>query len=258
MVYTAPAKVNIFLKIVDRKSDGYHIIASRFVLHEALSDKLWFDKAGIGGFDVVGDFECNIEDNTIYKAYMALKSTYPSRKLMDFTKLHKVVVYKSIPSGAGLGGGSSDAAAFLKMINDQAELGLTTAELIEVGLKVGADVPFFISGHKSANVSGIGEIILPFDEPLPILEVKTPPVGCNTAVVYRKFRQAFSKQMPTNAKLAKTLINMPSRQVLASYDREQLNDLMLPALKSYPELLEYREDGWFFSGSGSSFFRILR
>lgn len=257
-VYTAPAKVNIFLKITGRREDGYHLIASRFVRHEGLSDKLWFDKAGAKGFEVVGDFDCPPEANTVYKAYEALKAAHPSRKLIEFARLHRVVVYKQIPAGAGLGGGSSDAATFLNMINEQAGLGLSKKELMAVGVKVGADVPFFISGHKSANVSGIGEIILPFDEPLPVLEVKTPPVHCNTAAVYRKFRQCFSDRMAQNAEAAKRLLSLNSREIAENYSPEQLNDLYEPAQKSYPELIEHREKGWFFSGSGSSFFRILQ
>lgn len=258
MVYIAPAKVNIFLKIVGRREDGYHLISSRFVLHEALNDVMWFEKAGVDGFSVVGDFECELQHNTIYKAYEALKSLHPSRNLKSFAELHKVMVYKSIPSGAGLGGGSSNAATFLKMINKEADLKLTTEQLMEVGLKVGADVPFFVSGYKSANVSGIGEIIEPFDEPLPILEVKTPPISCHTATVYRKFRQNFADTMPHNQKMAGELLTMRSSEIVANYKPAQLNDLFAPALKSYPELLEFKEDGWYFSGSGSSFFRVLK
>lgn len=257
-VYTATAKVNIFLKIVGRRADGYHLIASRFVRHESLSDKLWFDKAGAGGFEVVGDFDCPTQNNTVYKAYEALRAMHPSRKLLDFARLHRVVIYKEIPAGAGLGGGSSDAATFLTMINEEAQLGLDKKALMAVGLKVGADVPFFISGHKSANVGGIGEVILPFDEPLPILEVKTPPVHCDTAGVYRKFRQNYADKMSQNAQTAKKFLTLSSRELLAGFTPEALNDLFDPALKSYPELLEHRENGWFFSGSGSSFFRMVR
>lgn len=255
MLEKAYAKVNIFLKITGYK-EGYHLISSRFMLVESLHDLMWFEPSA-GEFDIVGDFDCELEQNTIYKAYKALIHHYPKKEIIAFAKAHKVVVYKNIPAYAGLGGGSSNAATFLKMMNKAVDLGLSNEELMKVGMDVGADVPFFLSDCKSANVSGFGEIIEPFDEePLP-LKLKTPEaIQCSTVGVYKTFRKYFADTMEANAKAAKELETMKSRDILAKYQPEFLNDLFPAALKLCPDLYEYKGESWFFSGSGSTFFKV--
>ncbi|MDR2904379.1 MAG: 4-(cytidine 5'-diphospho)-2-C-methyl-D-erythritol kinase [Helicobacteraceae bacterium] len=255
-VYSACAKVNIFLKIIGKREDGYHLIVSRFARLESLCDKLWFEAAGSRGFEVKGDFDCANEQNTISRSLAALARLFPSRKLFAFAERHRVSVFKQIPSGAGLGGASSDAAAFLHAINEEADLRLTNAELMEAGGSVGADIPFFLSGFKSANVRGIGDIVEEFADDLPEIAVKTPPIHCETTKVYQSFRRNFSQDSAFSESLALRLAAMKSREILeGSFAAAELNDLLPAALKIYPELLEYKEDGWFFSGSGGSFFR---
>ncbi|MDQ1340116.1 MAG: 4-diphosphocytidyl-2-C-methyl-D-erythritol kinase, partial [Campylobacterota bacterium] len=156
MLEKSYAKINVYLKIVGFK-DGYHLINSRFVIVKELYDLMWFEKSAGLEFEIVGDFDCPKEQNTIYKAYKALIKHQPKKEIADFVKNNKAVVYKNIPSFAGLGGGSSNAATFLLMINKALNLNLSKEELNEIGLEVGADVPFFLSGFKSATVSGIGE-----------------------------------------------------------------------------------------------------
>lgn len=257
-VWTAAAKINIFLKLIGRRADGYHLISSRFVRYDELCDKMWFEKAGRAGFEVIGDFGCASADNTISRALTELGRLCPSKKLFDFASSHRVVVYKQIPSGAGLGGASSNAATFLLMINEMAELGLSKEELLQVGVRVGADVPFFVSGERSANVGGIGEVITPFDEPKLSIALKTVPIMCETAKVYQSFRQHHSDHMEFSAAEAVGLLAMQSREILRANYPEKLNDLYLSAFKSYPELTEYREDGWFLSGSGGTFFKAAQ
>jgi 4-diphosphocytidyl-2-C-methyl-D-erythritol kinase len=254
-IYDAPAKLNIFLKLVGRRADGYHLIASRFVRYGALCDKLWFEKAGVRGFEITGDFNCATESNTIYRAFTMLSRFRPSKALFDFTAAHRVVVYKQIPSGAGLGGASSDAATFLTMINQAAKLKLSSEELAQIALQVGADVPFFLSGYATANVGGIGEKIEPFSEPPLTFKLKIPPIVCETPKVYQAFRMNFSDQMAKSAKEAENLSSAKSADILRRFNPEALNDLLPAALKSYPELVEYKEEGWFLSGSGGAFFR---
>ena len=112
-----------------------------------------------------------------------------SDKLSSFFETHAVCVDKNIPSFAGLGGGSSDAATFLRMCNEELELGLSTNELAEIGSRVGADVPFFVYGYDSANVRGIGEVVERFDEPLLDFEITTPELQISTPAVYRYYRE---------------------------------------------------------------------
>lgn len=252
MRYPAFAKVNVFLKIVGKR-DNYHEILSRFVKVKNLSDYLEFkDKKTNQEFELVGDFGCKTESNTIYKAYKATCKAGFEDKLKDFFKNHSLHVEKNIPSFAGLGGGSSDAAVFLHMINSELNLGLGEEELAKIGLEVGADVPFFVYDYNSANISGIGEIVEEFEEDLLDIEVFTPNIKCDTKEVYKAFRQNYIIE-PV---LAKKMSKMKSTELLKTYSDITLNDLFRVALKVYPKLNDYRKDSWFFSGSGSSFFRV--
>lgn len=249
--YPAYAKVNIFLKITGIRGD-YHIISSRFMRVKSLFDMLWFEPKPTPEFEIRGSFDCDVSSNTIYKAYKYLLAATRSDKLASFMETHAVCVDKKIPSFAGLGGGSSDAATFLRMCNERLELGLTIEELAEIGANVGADVPFFVYGYESANVSGIGEIVERFDEPLIDFEIVTPQIQISTPAVYRYYREHL--YAPITSEEAARLESTPSRDILASMSPKEANDLYPSALGCYSELSE--KEGWFFSGSGSSFFRI--
>lgn len=252
--YKAYAKVNIFLKITGTRGN-YHEIISRFMIVDTLYDTLYFQPKSFQDFQIIGDFSCDVYQNTIYKAYKALLAKTQSKKLEDFMQQYSVVVEKNIPAFAGLGGGSSDAATYLKMCNEVVGLDLTTQELALVGLEVGADVPFFIYGYKSANVAGIGEIVEAFDENPLTLETYTPKVEISTPQVYTSYRKNFFA--PISEQELIFLKQSTSKDLLKKYTINELNDLFAPALLEYPELQQYKKDGYFFSGSGSSFFRSL-
>ena len=249
--YKAFAKVNIFLKITGKTQKGYHTLASRFMVVEDLYDTLYFTTKQQKSFEIVGDFECSIEQNTIYKAYKALLDFTKEQKIVTFMQENAIVVEKNIPAFAGLGGGSSDAATFLHMLNDTLSLGLTKEELAQVGLRVGADVPFFVYGYKSANVEGIGEIVSAFDEKPLSLETFTPKIEISTPAVYR----CYSKEFFAPINNPEQWLEKNSQTVLEEESLKTANDLYLPALRLYPHLAEFAKEGWFFSGSGSSFFR---
>jgi 4-diphosphocytidyl-2-C-methyl-D-erythritol kinase len=251
--YKAPAKVNIFLKITGTRGD-YHEILSRFMRVDDLCDTLSFVPKVSDDFIIEGDFACETEQNTIYKAYAALLETTGSEALRRLMKRYAVRVEKKIPAFAGLGGGSSDAATYLKMCNEVLHLGLSLDELAMVGARVGADVPFFVHGYASANVSGIGEIVERFDENPLDLQIKTPAVEISTPAVYKRFREEFYKELGDGEAFA--LAAMDSKSVLETYSISEANDLFEPALSLYPKLKESYQHGWFFSGSGSSFFRL--
>ena len=125
---------------------------------------------------------------------------------------------------------------------------------MHLGSEVGADVAFFTSGYESANVSGIGEIVEKFDENALDIEVFTPSLACNTALVYKTYREYFLQSM--NQALALKMVALNSSEVLSRFSKEELNDLFPACLKAYPSLGDYAKKGWFFSGSGSSFFRL--
>jgi len=252
MITRAYAKVNIFLKIVGKR-DNYHEILSRFVKVQNLYDELEFVKKNTKEeFELLGEFGCELKQNTIYKAYEAMSKAGYEKELKEFFTYNALKVKKNIPSFAGLGGGSSDAATFLHMVNDEIGLNLSDNELAKLGLEVGADVPFFIYGYDSANVSGIGEVVEEFkEEPLHV-ETITPNVKCDTGAVYRAFRENYS----VDGELANKMAKMSSMELLNTYDDITLNDLFKASLSVYKDLENYRKKDWFFSGSGSSFFRM--
>jgi len=253
-LYKAYAKVNIFLKITAERGN-YHEIVSRFMRVASLYDELCFEPKDEQEFKIIGNFSCKTEQNTIYKAYMALKKYTASESLEKLMRTHAIKVQKNIPAFAGLGGGSSDAATYLKMCNEVLHLGLSQNELAQIGLSVGADVPFFVYGYNSANVSGIGEIVEEFNEKPLEFKVQTPKIEISTPKVYQIYRENFYN--PIDGFRADELKHTSSLEVLNKMNADEANDLFKPALQEYKELKNHYKHGWFFSGSGSSFFRVI-
>ena len=244
------AKVNIFLKISDKR-DEYHELVSRFVRVHSLFDTISFVKSSRKAFCIIGNFSCNMETNAVYKAYKLLEK-YDG--VEDFFKNYSVEVNKNIPEFAGLGGGSSNAATFLLMTNKYCNLNLSKDELSKIAIKIGADVPFFVYEYDSANVTGIGEIVEKFDEEMLNIDTITPNIKCNTGEIFKVFRENFYKQISKNE--ADKLFKMKSIEILNNLNINEANDLYEPAISVYPKLEEYAQNSWFFSGSGSSFFKV--
>ncbi|MBF0107580.1 MAG: 4-(cytidine 5'-diphospho)-2-C-methyl-D-erythritol kinase [Magnetococcales bacterium] len=177
--FRAPAKVNLSLEILGRREDGYHILDSIMAFFP------WYDHLEVtcGGSAVT--LECHptvtvaAEENLVHRAAVGLK-----KKAGITTGVH-LALFKEIPHGAGLGGGSSDAALTLLALNRMWQLNWSVDELSLLGVELGADVPFFLGGH-AARVGGIGERITP----LPgmrewELVVVHPGIMLATAAVYR-------------------------------------------------------------------------
>ncbi len=256
MIRKSFAKVNIFLKITGTKEIDnrlFHTINSRFFLIEELFDTIEFVPAKVDSFTIEG-VNIPIKENIIYKAYIALNRYIGDLDILDFFYNHKIVIKKNIPMGAGLGGGSSNAATFINMVNEACNLKRDKDELAKIGATVGADVPFFIYGYKRANVSGIGDIISPFIDKELKVKIFTPNISCNTALVYKTFKENFSNKIDPNG--GKDLMQKSSIDILTQYYNNPsfLNDLYQPALMVCPKLKEYQKEGFFLSGSGSSFF----
>ena len=247
MIEKSYAKVNIFLKIVGCRGN-YHLLASRFVRVKKLFDIVEFKKGNFDTFTLDGEFGCPTKKNTIYKAYCELCKT--STKVEEFFKNYKVVVEKNIPYFAGLGGGSSNAATFILMVNNYCNLNLSKDTMAQIGLKIGADVPFFIYEYDSANVSGVGEIVEKFEDDELNLEIVTPNIFCDTGKIFTLFREKYYKEAKVDE--VKKLFSLKSSQILANYSKEYLNDLYLPAVELNKDLILPKDA--FFSGSGSSYF----
>ncbi len=249
----AHAKVNIFLKITGHK-EGYHTLLSRFVRVDDLYDTIEFIPCECDSFTIEGCESVPLESNTIYKAYKILNEYTGDLDILNFFYKHKVVVTKRIPSQAGLGGGSSDAAAFMRLVKEACNLLLSTEELAQIGSKIGADIPFFIYNYPSANVSGFGEVVHPFDEPPLSLELFTPELGCDTSEVYKTYHKYLMRTMDPTSFFGRKKIDSKTLLGLIP-DPIALNDLYPAALATYPEIEKLDTKGWFFSGSGSTFFK---
>ena len=145
----SPAKLNLFLHITGRREDGYHELQSIFQLID-LYDWLEFEVNDTTDIHIQGLNSVDLEQNLIYKATQILK---PYAK--QVTGLN-IAIEKHIPMGAGLGGGSSNAATTLIVVNQLWQCGLEIDQLAELGLQLGADVPIFVHG-RNAWAEGIGE-----------------------------------------------------------------------------------------------------
>ena len=246
------AKVNIFLKIAGKR-DNYHELVSRFVRVKDLYDTVSFEPNNeTNEFNLIGDFGCETQQNTIYKAFLALRNNCP--KIDAYFRVYNIKVEKNIPECAGLGGGSSNAAAFLILANKVFDLYYSKERLARIGLKVGADVPFFIYEYDSANVTGIGEKVERFDEKPLEIETFTPNIKCNTGQIFNTFRDKFYKEVSLND--AQNLLSKKSIDVLNELEIQEANDLYQSAIEINSNLKQYAKKDWFFSGSGSSFFKI--
>ena len=145
----SPAKLNLFLHITGRREDGYHELQSIFQLID-LTDWLQFTQTVDLDISIAGLDSVDLEHNLIYKAINLLKPY--AQKISGLL----IAIEKNIPMGAGLGGGSSNAASTLIVVNQLWQCGLTTEQLAALGLQLGADVPVFVHG-RNAWAEGIGE-----------------------------------------------------------------------------------------------------
>jgi 4-diphosphocytidyl-2-C-methyl-D-erythritol kinase len=175
--YPAPAKLNLFLHVVGRRSDGYHLLQTAFRLIE-LSDWLRFtprtDAAvrlprGLAGIDE--------NEELSVRAARLLQSEAGSNRGVD------IDIEKNIPIGGGLGGGSSDCATTLAVLNRLWELDLSRERLASIALALGADVPFFLFG-SNAFAEGVGERLTPLELPQAWYLVLVPPVSVSTQAIF--------------------------------------------------------------------------
>ena len=252
MTFHAPAKVNVFLKITGIRG-GYHTIRSRFLRIPALYDTLAFvekEQPG-GGFELRPSIDLP-QHNTLTAAYELLARERP--EVEAFFRDHAVVLTKRIPPQGGLGGGSSDAATLLRACNEICDLRMPLVKLATLGAQIGADVPFFVHGYASANVEGIGEKIMPFEEEPPQIRLHMTHIACDTAAVYSAFRAQYADTIDPEA--GRSWLTRTSADILQSVDPMDANDLFAPALELCPQLRHHRSERRFFSGSGGTFFEM--
>ncbi|MEY4303299.1 MAG: 4-diphosphocytidyl-2-C-methyl-D-erythritol kinase, partial [Pseudomonadota bacterium] len=172
----APAKLNLFLHITGRKDNGYHLLQSVFMLID------WYDTLH---FDLRRDGQVTREDLTLKlpEDDLITRAARLLQQASGTTLGAHIAIEKCIPAQAGMGGGSSDAATCLLALNKLWNLNFTVNQLAELGLKLGADVPFFLRG-ENAWVEGVGEIITPISVPPAQFVVVKPPEGLETAKIF--------------------------------------------------------------------------
>lgn len=250
----APAKVNLFLDIKGRRDDGYHEIET--VMH--LID--WKDGIRISLCEEGINVRCSDpsipggEGNLAYKA---------AKLFLENCGIKKgVAIYldKKIPSEAGLGGGSSDAAYVLKGLNELLGCNIPQNELSSWASKIGSDVPFFIF-EKTALSAGRGEIISPLkNENILYMLLVKPDFSVSTPQAYRLFKKEEVKEMPD---LKAFLAGWENCDII-SIAENMVNVLETPVIKIYPQIAEIKEDlkaagalNALMSGSGSAVFGIF-
>ena len=175
---SAPAKINRFLHIVGQRNDGYHLLQTVFQLI-SLTDEITLTSSTSPEITRI-DGPANIppEEDLVVKAARLLQKT--TKTNLGCT----IKLQKNIPMGAGLGGGSSDAASVLWGLNELWDTQLTRADLMKLGLELGADVPFFLFG-QNAFAEGIGEILHPVNLPQTQLLLIYPGVNIPTIDVFK-------------------------------------------------------------------------
>lgn len=250
LVYPS-CKVNLGLNITSKRPDGYHNIETIFYPVK-WSDALEITEGGSSPFELhISGLKVNgeLEDNIIYKAWKLLtqEAKLPSLKV----HLHKV-----LPMGAGLGGGSSDAAFFLKLVNKKYDLKLSTEKLTGLARTLGADCAFFI-GNKPVFAKGKGDEFEAIHADLGsyYILVVYPDIISNT-------KEAYDGVQPSTPVISlKEIINKPVDQ----WKNLLVNDFEKSIFKKYPFIKELKkklyEDGALYaslSGSGSSVFGIFK
>lgn len=255
-----PAKINLALSVGAPRADGMHPIAS-WMAALTFGDELCI-APGDGGstFDIAfnpgrGDVDWPLESDLAFRAHAAMQSA-AGRPLPV-----QVTLRKNIPAGAGLGGGSSDAAAVIVALNDLFDLNMPTADLAAIGLTLGSDVGFLVHalrGTPSALVTGVGETIEPLPIAAPIdLVLIFPGFGSPTGAVYQAFDAAGPQGDADVARVRDVALRSPLPP------DAPFNDLAAPACTVSPKLAALRDDlsrhldrPIHITGSGSTLFTI--
>lgn len=253
MICFPNAKINLGLNIVSRRNDGYHNLETIFypinlkdgleIINSESKEQYQFFQTGI---KIDGDPSTNI----VIKALELIKNH--SKINIPNIDIH---LLKKIPTGAGLGGGSSDAAFMLKLLNEAYNLDIPSNELIELALQIGADCPFFLY-NKPAFASGIGNQLEPINLDLSgmYLLIVKPDVFIST-------KEAYSMVSPKSPTLSlKEIVARP----LYEWKELMKNDFEDPIFKKYPQICKIKQQLYEFgatyasmSGSGSSLYGIF-
>lgn len=247
------AKINLGLNITEKRPDGYHNLETIFypipvddalevnILHER-NEKYRLHQAGL-------EITSEAENNLVVKAYKLLDKEFNLPPI-------DIHLFKHIPSGAGLGGGSADAAFMLKLLNDKFNLGLEDETLETYAASLGADCAFFIK-NKPIYAEGIGNIFSPIQ-----LSLKGYQIWLVKPDIFVSTREAFSQIKPHHPDMSlKELIQLPVKE----WKERMINDFEESVFPQFPAIAEIKEEMYrqgalyaSMSGSGSSVYGIFK
>jgi 4-diphosphocytidyl-2-C-methyl-D-erythritol kinase len=260
MIVFPPCKINIGLRILNKRTDGFHNLQTIFVpvpLKDALeiipatTAQQWPVQYSQSGIQV----HSAPADNLCVKAWHLLKAKFPQ---LPAVKMH---LHKAIPIGAGLGGGSADGAYSIRLLNEMFGLGLSVPEMLTLALQLGSDCPFFIY-NEPCYATGRGEELSPISLPLAGYQLLliNPGIHINTGWAFGALATLRSNSTPPEISL-QAISQMP----ITEWKTHLVNDFEEPVFAAHPQLQLLKQDlykqGAVFaamSGSGSTFFALFK
>ncbi len=253
MIVFPNCKINLGLQILSKRDDGFHNLETVFypvAFKDAL--ELITDTTNNTGIEFTGTgllVDGKAADNLCVKAYYLLQKDFPR---LPAVKVH---LHKTIPMGAGLGGGSADGAFVLTLLNEKFKLNISTPTLLDYGLQLGSDCPFFIK-NKPCYATGRGEILedIAVDLSSYKMILINPGIHINTGWAFSNIKPASSK------KSIKEIITQP----VETWESELCNDFEVPVFEAHPEIKAIKDSLYnqgalyaAMSGSGSTLFGIF-
>lgn len=256
MITFPNCKINLGLNIVSRRTDGYHDLETVFYpvtgLHDALEVTIAnnSEKEKSYSLQQYGNaLDCDADKNLVVKAYLLLKEAFPSIPSIDISLL------KHIPSGAGLGGGSADAAFMLKLLNDLFELQLSTEQLERYAAQLGADCAFFIQ-NQPTFATGIGDVFSPID-----LSLKDYQIVIVKPNIFISTKEAFANIHPQRPPVS--IVDVLQAPI-SEWRHNLVNDFEPSIFPQHPQIEAIKQKLYdngaeyaSMSGSGSSVFGIF-
>ena len=252
MIDFANCKINLGLNVIQKRPDGFHNIETVFYPVN-WTDAIEIIAGGSHPFDLKISglkVDGNIEENIIYRAY---------KLLFQYHKLPNLQVYlhKVLPIGAGLGGGSSDAAFFLKIVNKQLKLGISDTQLTEMARQLGADCAFFIR-NKPVFANGKGDEFENVKLDLSQYHILVVYPGINSST-----KEAYEGIVPVNP--SRSVKDIVTNEPIETWKNELVNDFEKSIFKKYPEIEKLKnilyQNGAIYSslsGSGSAVYGIFK
>lgn len=254
VIIKCPAKINISLDVVGKREDGYHLLKT-IMQSVSLFDEVTVKKSpeGINLYCNNGNVPCN-SSNTAYKAASIMMDKFGIQEGID------IIIEKKIPISAGLAGGSTDAAGVIKAIDQLFEFGLSTEDMMKLGVGVGADVPFCIL-EGTALAEGIGEVLTPIG---PLDEIwcvlAKPDISVSTMEVFSKLKIDEIPRHPNTSRLIEYIEKKDIKNMALS----MINVLETVTIKENPVIfdiknimMEFHALGSLMSGSGPTVFGIF-